>query len=223
MKNSKNFVKNKTKTSTTTAIAITLMMLSSIFTFMAISNVNAADVTVYPFLTVSPNPIGVGQQTIIVAWLDRLPPMFSNNTQTSWEQYTITVTHPDGETETLGPVNSDSLGSTYFAYTPTKIGTYIFTFSFPGQNAIDGNYYLPTTSHDVSLDVQQDAVEEWSANPLPTGYWERPIYGENREGTQSEEIGLALLYFMEPELALLALSTRILQLLNLPTYFGPKK
>ncbi len=40
---------------------------------------------------------------------------------------------------------------------------------------------MPSTSSKVEVTVQQDPIPYWPEAPLPTGYWERPIYGQNRE------------------------------------------
>ncbi len=103
----------------------------------------------------------------------------------------MTITKPDGTTETKGPYTSDPTGSTWFYYAPTQIGTYQFQFSFPGQqvngtdqygNRISG-YYQPSTSPKVPLTVQQNPILPYPETPLPkpNEYWQRPIYGTNRE------------------------------------------
>jgi len=165
----------------TKAIAITLFLTLTIAAaFSEVPNASATDLPVYAYVTVSPNPVGVGQSTLVVAWLDRIPLLHSDNSHTAWEDFTIEVTTPDG-TETIGPIDSDALGSTYFTYTPDTVGTYTFQMSFPGQTGIDGNYYEPATSAEVTLVVQEEEISGWNPTPLPTKYWERPIYGENRE------------------------------------------
>jgi hypothetical protein len=41
--------------------------------------------------------------------------------------------------------------------------------------------YQPSDSNTYSLIVQQTAAPDWPAASLPTGYWQRPIEGQNRE------------------------------------------
>ncbi len=162
------------------ALILTLIISALMVT---LPSANATDHDVYAFLSVAPSPIGVGQPAIAVMWLDMLPPLNPDGSQTAWEQLTVTINTPSGETETKGPFNSDAVASAYFDYTPTEVGTYVFQFIFPGQQTVDGNYYRPTTSPEVSLVVQAEPIEGWTPNPSPadTEYWNRPIYGENRE------------------------------------------
>ncbi|MEM3377727.1 MAG: hypothetical protein QXV09_03215 [Candidatus Bathyarchaeia archaeon] len=48
--------------------------------------------------------------------------------------YKLTITKPDGNTETITwDVVWDTTSSAYTTYTPTQVGTYKFKFEFPGQ------------------------------------------------------------------------------------------
>ena len=42
-------------------------------------------------------------------------------------------------------------------------------------------YYQPDSSPVMEVTVQQNMVASWSPKPLPTDYWTRPAYSENRE------------------------------------------
>ncbi|MGE5637604.1 MAG: PQQ-binding-like beta-propeller repeat protein, partial [Chloroflexota bacterium] len=42
-------------------------------------------------------------------------------------------------------------------------------------------YYEPASSPVIEVVVQQDMVASWPPKPLPTDYWVRPAYSENRE------------------------------------------
>jgi hypothetical protein len=153
----------------------------------------------YCFINVSPNPVGVNQITYIGAWLDKVPPTAAGGGYgTRWHNITVEVTKPDGETETLGPFNSDAAGGAWTAYFPDQMGIYTFQAHFPGQVAQEENPYpfpqifplgeaylndtfLASSSEVVELNVQQDPVEsDYPPNPLPTEYWERPIHSMNR-------------------------------------------
>ena len=193
----KNFTKNnknrgcKTKTGNIAKIrgkqiAIAVFLLLTItLTIFALPFVSAATYTfdTHAFLSVAPNPIGVGQKATLVFWLDMLPPLGTTGSwDASWIGLTVTVTKPDAKTETLGPFNSDPVGSAYVQYTPTQIGTYYFKCTYPGQTeAAYDAYYKPSVSRDVSLKVQEAQISEWPGVALPTDYWQRPIYAENRE------------------------------------------
>jgi len=177
-KDEKQFSKKK-------MLSLTLILVLTISTLTAVTTLLpsafAANRTPYAFLSVAPSPIGVEQTVAVVMWLDVLPPIAADGTQTAWENFNVKITTPSGATENRGPINSDAVASAYFSYTPAEIGTYKFQFSFPGQNAVDGNYYEPATSPEVTLVVQQEQIQGWTPTPIPTGYWQRPIYGENRE------------------------------------------
>jgi hypothetical protein len=74
--------------------------------------------------------------------------------------------------------------------TPDVVGTYIFNFTFPGQNINDYSHandafvndtYLPSHAS-TTLTVQQEQVPGTIGSyPLPSEYWTRPIYGENND------------------------------------------
>jgi outer membrane protein assembly factor BamB len=105
---------------------------------------------------------------------------------------TVTVTKPDGTTETLGPFQSDATGGAHTTYTPTALGNYTFQMNFPtqtlqGANPFPGvapnpyvnDSYQASKSNVFALRVQQDAISYPPETPLPTNYWTRPIYAEN--------------------------------------------
>lgn len=130
----------------------------------------------YAFLSVQPNPAAVGQTVFVNFFLDKTPPTAADQYGDRWHGFKVTVTKPDGTTETLAlgsHSNSDAVGGSYTSYTPTTVGTYTFVFSFPGQTitgdnpnpitgtanaAYIGDYYQPSTSDPVTLVVQQQQV-----------------------------------------------------------------
>ncbi len=76
------------------------------------------------FIAANPNPIGVGQQLQVSFWLADAPPTASGASGDRWESFTVTITEPDGTTETKGPYKSDAVGAAYFVYYPTMTGNY---------------------------------------------------------------------------------------------------
>jgi outer membrane protein assembly factor BamB len=155
------------------------------------STVKAADVKTYAFLAATPNPTGVNQDVLVMMWLDSPPATAVGPFGDRWQGYTVTITKPDGTTETKGPYTSDPVSGAYFMYTPTMIGKYKMQFSFPGQHITGSlvflgppipidNEYLPSTSRVLELTVQQNRVEGSREIPITTDYWTRPLYGENR-------------------------------------------
>jgi outer membrane protein assembly factor BamB len=186
---------NKEKT-----ICITLFLMLSISALVSyLPTVNAADIETYPFLSVVPSTVGVGQKLQVTMWLSIPPPTLLEEVtlpgmagigQGQWHDFTVTVTKPGGTTETLGPFDSESTGSTYTLYTPEEVGNYTFQMSFPGERKngtelftfkpID-DYYKPSTTSKVTVTVQEEPIQNYPNWPLPTEYWERPIESENRD------------------------------------------
>ena len=155
----------------------------------------------HAYLSFSPNPIGIGQELLVNAWT--IPAPGANRAHTG---YTITITKPDGTTYVVGPVNSFVADGTYwFTYVPDQIGTWKIQFTYAGDyypagRYVDGllnnsagpggfldqrdypsTYYLPDSTQEQTLTVQQDLVASWPPSALPTDYWSRPISLENRE------------------------------------------
>lgn len=161
------------------------------------------------FMSISPNPIGVGQIVLINLWLE--PPVQYNR---YFSGYTVTITKPNNSTEVVGPINSYQGDSTaWYQYSVDQVGTWKYKFDFPGNYFqagyyyngkvyatladvasntpggmgyggaiyLESAYYKPSTSIEQSLTVQQDPVYSWPAAALPTDYWTRPIPIEDRE------------------------------------------
>jgi outer membrane protein assembly factor BamB len=184
----------------TAAIAIAVfLMLSMTASVTLLSTTNAHtppfNIPTWAYISVEPNPVGVGQEAFVNFWIDKAPPTAVAQFGDRWQNFKVTITHPDGTTETLGPFTSDDTGGAFTTFTPTVLGNYTFTFSFPGQTllgsnppsggysaaiaAMIGDYYEPSTSETVTLQVQQEAVAGYPDVPLPAGYWQNPVYGQN--------------------------------------------
>jgi hypothetical protein len=171
-------------------IAVPLMAVP-----LASAHTPALNIPTYSYVQVFPNPIGVNQQANIFAWLDKLPPTASGEYGDRWQGLTVTITKPDGSTQTMGPFTSDPVGTIFEIYTPDQIGTYSFQFNFPGQKLVGanpppdnfaslalfggpsyiGDTFTESTSEKVSLTVQSQQIASETVTPLPTGYWTRPI------------------------------------------------
>jgi hypothetical protein len=175
---------------------ITTTTLILILTFAAMisvaPSVQAADVPTWAYISVSPNPVGVGQEAIVLMWLNLPPPTAQGPYGDRWQGYSLTITKPDGSTESK-TFTSDAVSGAYYQFAPTMTGKYYFQFTFPGQritgdasgglgppNIID-NQYQASTSQKAELVVQETPVPGYQPAPLPSGYWSRPIYAENRE------------------------------------------
>jgi outer membrane protein assembly factor BamB len=180
------------------SIAVTLVALPT-----ANAHTPAWTIPTYAYLAIAPNPVGVGESVYVVMWIHGAPPTALGKAGDRWRDFTLTITKPNGDTETLGPWNSDPTGSTFTSYTPDQVGTYKFVFNYPGQvltmvNPDTGvaadptdpflvmfggaNYVNDTflaSNATTYLTVQQEPIAKIPDTPLPTEYWTRPIEGQN--------------------------------------------
>lgn len=178
------------------AILSTLFLVSIVALAPLIPNTVAHSppwqIPTYSFLNVSPNPVGVGQKANVNFWLSLAPPTASGPYGDRWEAITVAVSKPDGSNQTLGPFRTDDTGGTYTTYTPDTVGNYTFQMIFAGETLKNanpnpnvptspyvGDYFQPSKSNIVTLVVQNEPITYPGQNPLPTSYWERPIYAEN--------------------------------------------
>ena len=194
---SKIFVADKlkiqgTKTLSTIALILILTTISVLMTFPAADAQKT--ITTHAGIMVAPNPIGVGQQMVVDMWLVEIDPLTNINNTERWNNLSISVTKPDGSRLTLGPFILDDASNRATYYTPDQIGNYTFTVNFLGQ-LISGtpvlagttvpkgltinNYYGPSNAT-TTLVVQQAPIVALPQNPLPTGYWQRPINWQNQ-------------------------------------------
>ncbi|KON33266.1 MAG: hypothetical protein AC479_05230 [miscellaneous Crenarchaeota group-6 archaeon AD8-1] len=184
----------KNKESALATITIILILIMAAITTLPIVSAHdpPLEIPTYPYLVVSPNPVGVDQPLMLLMWIHGAPPTASGIAGDRY-YFTITVTKPDSTTQTLGPMISDATGSTYTTFTPTMIGEHTFTLNYPGQvislyhpeNGLPGqnsnfiNDTLLPSSTSVKVTVQEDPIEKIPPYPLPSEYWIRPIEGQN--------------------------------------------
>ena len=184
------------------AILLSISMAASI---TLIPNANAHtpswNIPTYAYIIAEPNPIGAGQTAHVYMWLDSVfgsagfatvgtsEALLSNNYR--FHDYNLIITAPDGTntTQTFAVV-SDSTSSQAYSFTPATTGTYTLTFKFPGQayaayagqynptSTLVGDTYLPSSSS-TTLTVQATPIPVTTGAPLPTAYWQEPIYGAN--------------------------------------------
>ncbi len=156
-----------------------LVLVLAISAFMTnLPLASAAEVQPQAFLSVNPNPVGINQQVDVTIMLQPIPP----TPRDVFHGMTVRITAPDGNVETRGPLTSSPIGSQYFAYTPTMLGTYRFQFSYAGETFAfgEGITYRPAESQVTELVVQQDPIQPYPAAPIPTDYWTRPINAQHR-------------------------------------------
>jgi hypothetical protein len=181
--------------SKTTATAASLFLLFAIsVSLVALPKANAAETTgtmaTYPVIGATPNPVGVGQETLIMLGITQQ--LYSDLYH--WTGLTVTVERPDGQTETLGPFETDSTGLTGTIYVPSMAGNYTLQVHFPEQvipdgagasfftsGIPDGTVMQASDSIKITLVVQEEPITYYPGHALPTEYWTRPIDDQLRE------------------------------------------
>ena len=186
-------------------IAISMfLMVSMSASMILIPNANAHtpawNIQVYAYISVAPNPVGVGQPVTVYMWLNQVYDQSSLYDNYRFHNYQLTITAPNGaKTQQTFAYISDPTSSQYTIFTPNQVGTYTFNFTFPGQAVNDyphatmavsfygpptpdqyiNDTYLPAAAS-TTLTVQQTPIPAATgSSPLPSAYWARPIYGEN--------------------------------------------
>ncbi|HLN90026.1 MAG TPA: hypothetical protein VK253_08170 [Candidatus Binatia bacterium] len=164
----------------------------------------------YAYIIAEPNPIGLGQTIQVYMWLDpvygaaggTVAAVGSNGSTASaallsnsyrFRNYQLTIISPNGTSTTRSfPIVSDSTSNQQTSFTATEVGKYTFNFNYTGQvYGANGNgyekaslyndNYLPSSAS-TTLTVQQEPIAPaTNSYPLPTAYWDRPIYGENTD------------------------------------------
>ncbi len=160
------------------AICIVISFAVSILAAFPLSNAQTTEKKTYAFISATPNPVGVGQETLLHIGISEA----TNGTFYSWRGLTVTMTKPDGTVQTLGPFITDSTGGTGYSITPDQVGTYTLQTHFPQQKMVPGfifpaveRTYAASDSPIINLVVQQEPIAYFPAFPLPTEYWNRPI------------------------------------------------
>jgi hypothetical protein len=176
-----------------TAITLSILIGSSALLALAPS-VNAAfgPIKTFSYIGAYPTPIGVGQNALVTYRVDQ-PAAGALSHSGHFNGTSVTITKPDGTTETKTDLAMDATSSGWFTYTPTQTGTYTFQMHFPIQEYDAGGFpsgfqpiageviYAASESALVELVVQEEAVENYNRSPaLPTEPWSRPIYSENK-------------------------------------------
>jgi hypothetical protein len=159
-----------------------------------------------PYLSMRPNPIGVGQTLLVNVWCS--PGMYHAFPLTNFK---VDIIKPNGDTETVGPFNSYTGDATgWFEYVPDQVGTWRFKFYQPGTyipagqywdqpgsetggfgasgkyyNLYASVYYGPGETDWQNLTVLADMVSSWPYSALPNDYWTRPVNVMWRDWAQS--------------------------------------
>jgi len=140
----------------------------------------------YAFIGALPNPVGVQQEVLLHIGITAQ----LQSVAQSWEDLSVTIERPDGKTETISGVTTDSTGGTGRVFVPDIEGTYYLQTHFPEQQTTSdkraagwsvGTWMLASDSEKLALVVQAEPITYYPAHPLPTEYWTRPINAQHRE------------------------------------------
>ena len=189
------FVRNKSA-AILIAILLTLSMAASMTLIPnASAHKPAWQIPTYAFISVQPNPLGLREAAYVNFWIDKVAATANSQYGDRWHNYTVTITNvATGATTKLGPFTSDDAGGSETTWVPPAIGNYTFVFNFPGQTIVGanpspisgtqnpqsiGDYYQPSTSSTVTLEVTNQQVSTIPQNALPAGYWQNPIEATN--------------------------------------------
>jgi outer membrane protein assembly factor BamB len=177
---------------TATILIATLLLVSIVATLVTLpaEAQTSGEMASYAYLTVEPNPVGVGQTTYVAMWIDFPMPGATEANLVRRHDYKLTITAPDGSTETKTWAEvKDTTGVQSTSFTPDQAGNYTFLFEYPKQNytwttaqggsaAYAGVWFLADNAT-ATLTVQEETVYGSPNVALPTEYWSRPIYGTN--------------------------------------------
>src|SRR4030042_1848806 len=192
------------KNKTTTAIALSVMLaITAALVILPVTNAQlpyGGRIPTWVYSSISPNPVGRGQDLSIVFFNPQVPPGASSTNGIVWQDFTIEVTKPDSSKQSLGPYDSDSTGAGFTLYTPDQVGNYTFVTKFPEQTwpnaapyptAYRNATWLESTFTQV-ITVQEEPVPTLNiVHPLPTEYWTRPIEGQNQDWSKVSSNWLA--------------------------------
>lgn len=166
--------------------AVALLLTMSLFMSIP-ANAAVVNIPTYSYVLVAPDVAQIGTNVVVEYRIDKVA-RGALDLSGHFNGTSITITKPDNSTEVMQNLPLDATSGGYFVYTPASLGTYKFKMNFPGQwvNGTDmaGSFtyfYEASVSKEAPLTVQQEAIPGYDKSPLlPTDYWTRPIYGENK-------------------------------------------
>ena len=177
----------KTKNKILSIIFLMIMLASTVLLAnMASVKADIMQFDTYAVIMPTPEKVGVGQNIIVSMRIDKMG-VGTTIRANLFTGYMVKITLPDGTIENKGPFTADATSGAWFMYTPTKVGTYNFQFTFPGMwinTTTTQRYYRPSSSAVAQVTVQEQPLTPYPEVPLPTDYWTRPVYGENKNWWQ---------------------------------------
>ncbi len=173
----------------TFSIIAVFLMMSIVIPMTTLSTASAHtpawEIPSYPYMSASPNPVGVGQDVYIFCWIDLPVQGAGVNNDIRRHDYTLTITRPDGTNETqTWAIIDDTTGIQSYKYTPSTTGNYTLTFNYAGQihtwsGAYNGDHYMPAKATTTLKVTDEQITPVTPGANLPTEYWSRPINGQN--------------------------------------------
>jgi hypothetical protein len=206
----KNLTNNKTKLTATIALVFLMISAFMLTLYIPVqaqlgeeqpvsgplpSGVTPSlNIKVKAYLSFRPNPVGLDQIFMVNIWTS---PALS--VERFHANYTVTITKPDGEEIVIVMDSYCGDGTAWFECRADQVGTWKLKFDFLGTyfpagryyngytvtnttgTLLDSAYYLPASTSEQKLVVQEEQVLSWPPADLPTDYWTRPASLENRE------------------------------------------
>ncbi|MCW4055001.1 MAG: PQQ-binding-like beta-propeller repeat protein [Candidatus Bathyarchaeota archaeon] len=138
------------------------------------------------YVGATPNPVGVNQEVLLHVGITQQ----LMSVEMGWEGLSITIKRPDGKTDTISNIVTDSTGGTGRVYIPDIVGEYILQTHFPEQETTVtkrasgspvGTIMLASDSFELTLVVQAEPLPVYPPHALPTEYWRRPIDAQLHE------------------------------------------
>jgi hypothetical protein len=187
---------NKQYSKKTLSILAALLMISIAIPMTTLATASAHtpawEFESYPYISVAPSPVGVGQEVYVFCWID-LPVQGAQVTNDiRRHDYNIIITDPDGSNTTQHWDRvDDTTGVQAYSFTPQKTGNYTVTFRYGGQvhtwlpattpGAVNytGDIYKPATAVKTFEVTEEQVPPVTQGASLPTEYWSRPINGQN--------------------------------------------
>jgi outer membrane protein assembly factor BamB len=187
-----NIKKTQKKTYTMTIIAL-LLTITIPLTFLSTADAHTPPWNIHSFayLAAQPTLVGVGQPIAVYMWVDAPMPSSSEANDIRRHDYKLTITKPDGSTETKDwPIIYDTTGVQGYSFTPDQVGNYTLFFEYKGQvftwnttavRTWNGDVFLPANAT-ATVAVQEESITAPILSyPLPAEYWTRPIEGQNTD------------------------------------------
>ena len=150
----------------TTAIAVALLMVLSmaiaLLALPAEKHYATAQITTWPFIGAIPNPANVGQDVLLHVGITAS----LGSVGMGWEDLSVTIERPDGETDTIEDITTDSTGGTGRMYVPDMAGEYIVQTHFPEQ-LFGIITYLASDSPKLTFVAQEEPLTFYPGHCLP--------------------------------------------------------